>query len=430
MASFAKEGSKESGRIKCFQWNVLADGLSDDGFIVPLMGKGDRVPIAANSPSFKWDASAPFGMNISEETSASIADYISDSASFGSVVIPKVRAALKAVFGDAYADKVHMKPIGQYARAKASKEADVEFMGIASKVCADADQENKFVGIRDEYMRCLDAMDRKWNLRLHAENLSTFLSWERRGDAIAAKILKEDPDIITLQELDKFAFLQDRLKATYASSEELLEGVEDVYSASSPAHADYASYFAARRFAFAPKCNSTARKIAKGSGRKDPDDDGCALMWKADRFKCLEIRYHYYGFDVNEAPAAGSKLKGGGAIAAHLEERGDSKRRFWAIATHLESGDKEKDVDKRVVQVKSLAAFVNSCEGDAKILGMDGNAFPFLRSKYASTDVDNMYTTLSKLTQMENYEPLPGAVTVNKIRGVMSGQPYKIGAYQ
>ena len=118
----------------------------------------------------------------------------------------------------------------------------------------------------------------------------------------------------------------------------------------------------------------------------------------------------------------------------HLEERSGRKRRFWAFATHLESGDTESDEDKRVAQAASLAAFISNCGDGAKILGMDGNAFHgFDKGKYAPFDesaVDNMYTTLRKATGMENYPAVRGSVTVNKIRGVMSGQPYKIGAYQ
>ena len=108
-SSGTKSKKAESGDdIKCLQWNILADGLSEDGFIILLMGLGDRVPVNRGDAGaiFTWDGAEDYGMKISEETFAPLPEYIADSAMFGSTVVPKVRAALLAIFGkDAYADK-------------------------------------------------------------------------------------------------------------------------------------------------------------------------------------------------------------------------------------------------------------------------------------------------------------------------------------
>ena len=421
---------------RVLQWNMLAQGLSDDGFIVPLLESEEKNKVPKRINRFLFDSASPSG--IKTTALVPISEFITDTKVFTEAVIPSIRKSLKQVFGDKYKDKVHFKAIGQYVALEGNKKVFNEVMAGLNLNVRD---QTEFVRIRDSYDEAIKLFDRKWDLATHRENLRNFMSWDNRGDRIVSKIINENPDIITMQEVDRYGFLRERLKSKYSSG---LAPQDEPYA---KAHFDYNGHLNSRKHAFVPKLNSSCRRFAKD--KDNAEDDGSVIFWRKDRYECVSIHYHYF-FEKNifsDAKKIPKKSKGGGAVAVHLKDV-VANSDLWVFSTHLESGDKEVNENARVEQVEIFINFMEKCLGNSAscpvIVGMDGNSYRgYNTGDYGKKGVRNMYEKLHTMTkdrgfELKNYLHSIGAdekvkkklVSVNKIRGVLTAQPYKIGEYQ
>ena len=136
---------------------------------------------------------------------------------FGECVIPSIRKSLKEIFKKKYKDKNQFKTIGTYVVVdefdNEKFEEAMEDYGLEDEV-----DRVEYKRVRDSYKDAIRIFDNKWNLKVHRDNLSKFISWEKRGPTFIKRIMEEGPDIITMQEVDRFGFFLERLKDTYASS--------------------------------------------------------------------------------------------------------------------------------------------------------------------------------------------------------------------
>ena len=393
--------------LRVMQWNLLANALSLDGFLTPMVSTEFREALVKNPPS---DDPKPDPKN-----------YVpvnSDRTGFAVARYSKMLSDIKRI---------------------SSLNGDARISAIQS--------------FRDRY-----------DTATARRNLAYVVDRRRRTHAMMARIREVDPDIITVQELDTFVSLSAEMeKHGYTA----YTGRNAKYTplCDRPPGA-YASRLAcpSSTACFAPKSNSTAfgisaaraakpgarmsrsdvrslrdktegltasasspcatrRELTRlGSKIESIDDDGCAVFWKTSRLEAvgtptlLPIDTH----------------SGAASIALRDRVTGATMR---VVTTHLRSG--RKDTQKRALQVRSLRPLL---VGDPRvILGLDANADPFERP-IATGDAKKGHNTiglirafgmrscwdtaLSKAREQGQRFPY---VTVNKVRGAASDQPRKIG---
>ena len=302
-------------------------------------------------------------------------------------------------------------------------------------------------------------IDTDWDDFYNVKNLNameefiTTVGYPGRGPVMVKKLELVDADIITMQEMDKYTYFVDQLEE-YSSSigEEPYQrvGLSSVSKSrgkellvSSPS--DYEAYLARKDHAFIPKLNSTSYSLnpkkmestVDSVDPEEPDNDGSCIFWKEDRFNCLEIDYRLLQPEYENKKGI---FKATGIVYAQLCDKNDGTIAH-VFSTHLTSGNKDKEETVRVGEIQRVNQFIKEKFDNSKglhgqyiILGMDGNSY----QGFSAGDFDetcNMYSFLTK-EGLLNYEPVVPdddkhiTWSVNKIRGPMTNQIRKIGVYQ
>jgi hypothetical protein len=303
------------------------------------------------------------------------------------------------------------------------------------------------------------------------EKFISKVGYPGRGPVMVKKMELLEPDILTIQEMDKYKYFCDELLGYSSSvgdspyqrvgfsSVGKSRGTKFMVSSTD----DYEAYLAKKTHAFVPKLNSTcyslnpAKKVVsseeEGSPGEEmptmdpdePDDDGSCIFWKTDRFDCLEIDYHLLQSDYENKKGI---FKATGVVYAKLQDKKDGTIAH-VFSTHLTSGNKEQEEAERVKEIQRVNDFIKDktcgsdhsqtetdclADGHYIILGMDGNSY----QGFSVGDFDetcNMYSVLQE-SGLTNYHPLQEddddhiTWSVNKIRGPISDQVRKIGDYQ
>eukprot|EP00928_Gymnodinium_smaydae_P038842 TRINITY_DN26690_c0_g1_i1.p1 TRINITY_DN26690_c0_g1~~TRINITY_DN26690_c0_g1_i1.p1 ORF type:complete len:671 (-),score=80.09 TRINITY_DN26690_c0_g1_i1:227-2083(-) len=550
-------------------WNILADGLSIDGFVVPVTGVS--VTEIPKYESESWDScmdkensdaiyecltSAPPQKEVAPGSLGSLAEFIADQEKVKEYVITRMKRDMKkdmkafptecgdewkkvglSAVGLCAQDIVHVFQTSDYSKSR--KPLNVPEFKIScqysqdplctghltfesqsskvevSEVCKDAikkdvspkcqaalpEREKLRAVIRasveknvPRFVNVLELLNRKWNLLSFRTSLQELLSWGSnaradeardddgvaqkgpvkpgRGKALVEKIRNMDPDILALQELDHYRFMQDNLRPEYITTK--AKHAEARYTMEiGCGHQKWDKFSETEKdncmreptFARVTKFGSNAQKMHHTKPPKDSaewnDNDGVAIFWKQTRFNASRIDKMY--FDKKEA-------KGGGVVGVLLHDlkAPGGKHYVWAFTTHIDSGNSEKDEAARKTRMtgpktdttrgfaewlKELTDDVRSTIGSDAHLGivlmMDGNSYQgFAQGKV--TVKDNMYHDLVNQTGLENFElplgeadseekldiddrsdlPEKIAISVNKIRGVDTAQLHKLGEYQ
>lgn len=175
-----------------------------------------------------------------------------------------------------------------------------------------------------------------------------------------------------------------------------------------------------------------AQQLLESAGLEDPrslDDMGVAIFWKASRLEALELTLQPY-------PGGGK-----GIVQVKLQETAA----FVVMGTHLSSGDTLQDEDERLKrEVNCEGGLVHALQraqdlGDAVILCLDANSHPairaggesswkVLRQALGASVWDAFFDPQGAVVPAERPE-LDPPVTSNKVRGPLSAQAKKIGAH-
>ena len=166
-----------------------------------------------------------------------------------------------------------------------------------------------------------------------------------------------------------------------------------------------------------------------------------AIFWDTTKYTCNEIRKQTLKPRLNQDQIQ----KNAGIVAAQLqpkpEERGGGTASFWVVCTHLSSGNSQEVQEERAEEILVLRAFMETLkERDHNIpiiLGMDSNCDILHRNQTKAqtrpvTVQDDLLTPL----RMHNYttgmdmEEGKEFLSVVKMRGIGTNQPYKIGGLE
>mmetsp|Transcript_107819 Transcript_107819/g.310544 ORF Transcript_107819/g.310544 Transcript_107819/m.310544 type:complete len:570 (-) Transcript_107819:92-1801(-) len=174
------------------------------------------------------------------------------------------------------------------------------------------------------------------------------------------------------------------------------------------------------------------------------DDDGIAVFWREDRLTAEGFEVHFP-----------SPVWGCGVLEARLRTR-EGRRQVTVISAHLASGSKSADEDKRLSQEVAapggLADVVAKARRQASqvaahgqrpavVVALDANAYPQLRSKDGKSSVySSLRDAAGASVWDDHFGPngeelsaeagvLQAPVTSNKLRGPDSDQPRKIGEH-
>eukprot|EP00756_Hemistasia_phaeocysticola_P044953 Hpha_TRINITY_DN18729_c0_g1::TRINITY_DN18729_c0_g1_i1::g.47349::m.47349 len=435
--------------LRILQWNLLADGLSRDGFCVnPVMEQWpygrDKVPTTDGPP---------------EEFSSMLQEMLA---------------------------------ITQRAKRRAAAEREA---AEGNK----AELEERLEDIQEDKLEALAEFKRRFDTLETQQNLLRCVDWDGRLRRMLWVVGRVSPDIITMQEVDHLNELQAALEPLgYVCSVQTAPGQRAKHR---PLHiTSGAAALPSRQasgVAFSTKVGSEAlvqkleratesvglvatgavRELFEAAKLKPPnslkdavrrgpefasaggyeglfdhlrrnglsdlcsdsfDDDGSVVFWKADRFNLQSVSHCVFG----EKDGGGA---GEGAVKVSLHDRVADKD-VSVCTTHLKSGNKMDQEAGRVKQLRgpvcSDTGRCSSCiswAGDparpgAVIVAMDANSRPqfpgsetvwreFKRLGWASV-WDEFFCPE---TGAERVERTP--VTVNKLRGPSSGQTQKIGEH-
>lgn len=266
------------------------------------------------------------------------------------------------------------------------------------------------------------SMKEDWDKHLAREKaeLVKLTDWSIRGDRLVQGIAKHNPDVLVLQECDKYAFFCQRLaQLGYSSSAAGKASI--AYPALKASRlqpdADYLKAItevANQGIAFAPKKDSVARRLSeKEFGDDNADDDGVAIFWKEDRFEALKVEMCTFGDTSASA-----------AVQVHLKDR-SLHREVCILGFHLPSGKNQEELRHRCL--RQLFAWLPKSEGPPVVLGADMNSDVWFETQ------EGLGTSCSTiLTEEWNFRSVWDEVarlptTVLKMRGVASDQPGKWG---
>jgi len=178
--------------------------------------------------------------------------------------------------------------------------------------------------------------------------------------------------------------------------------------------------------------------LLKAAGISDPsclDDMGVAVFWLSHKFTAETFKLRTY-------PGGG-----GGLVQVRLRETVGDHRELLVIGTHLSSGDSIKDEQKRLdnevepTNDGCLRICAEECcaQGDAVILMLDANSSPqsvgldgsssCCRSLRGALGASVWDKDVDSVVASKTSEGLNAPVTTNKVRGPLSGQAKKIGAH-
>jgi endonuclease/exonuclease/phosphatase family metal-dependent hydrolase len=435
--------------IRVAQWNILADGLGQDGFVAT-----EFVPI--------------------RETSAATSKKYGAVEFMELIRIAKqedTKTGIMKALGDLKKAEKKLKKLPDASSADASKLKN-EITSLKETV-----SKSKLVKLKKQFERSpeLERID------------SEILDWNVRYSKIKALLLRTDPDVITFQEIDHVQqFLNDGIFSSkytclvdHTQTYETPFYAEDAHDQSKDTRRpdNYMSELLQRKAAFCPKSYSNAYNFRKKRPRPGThlDDDGVAIFWKKDRFEPLELGFLRY-------PTKEGDSKREGAVAVTLQHK-TSAQKIHVLTAHLPSGDetaKEQErlnvlrnpsaefLAQRVVRqgdkngvlawepapyqgkkFDGLLSFVqyysSMSETSRTIFALDTNSRPTFPLTEAGNQKTNVWNSILEQSDLESVwvqssildtdgkatnPKLPFVASVNKMRGPSSDQPTKIGEHQ
>ena len=207
LAAKRKPPPPPSSTVRVMQWNVLADGMSDDGFLVR--------------------------------------DVLGDDVEGGAVDV------------EALAELLSVK-------------------GVKGSRVDDAGEAFTSERARKNHAKVVD--------------------WQRRWTCICQMVETLQPDIITLQEFDRFAQAKAELATLgFSCAADDAPADYDLEEIRAVEKGDYEGYLrrlkSAQR-AFAPTVPSTCRNRAVKCGVPNPQDDGVAIFWRSERWRTCSWDLH------------------------------------------------------------------------------------------------------------------------------------------
>jgi len=428
------------------QWNVLADGLGQDGF---LSTEFSPIRESPSSNSKKYEASQ-FVLLVRQAKL--------DDAKSGAIQamnnLKKAEKKLKKMAPNKSADQTVLQ---QLKTDIASMKGTIE--------------KSKLVHLKQEFERSpeLERVD------------TEILDWNVRYSLMKALLLRTDPDIITFQEMDHLKqFLDD---ATFSSIYTCMVDPNCTYQ--TPTYGEdktkddrrpenFLPHLLQSKAAFCPKSYSNAYNFRKKRSPlgADLDDDGVAIFWKKDKFQPIELGFLHLPSKPGE-----SKTKGG-CLAVTLLHKA-SNQSINVLTAHLPAGDDVGKEQERLATLKNpSAAFVAQrlrrqdngawkqviYEANQKfdgiisfvkyysdrttdqtnprtVFALDTNSRPTFPLDEGKTNVWNsirqgcsklecIWVQNSFLDDNGNSTKYPIVASVNKMRGPSSDQPSKIGEHQ
>lgn len=166
------------------------------------------------------------------------------------------------------------------------------------------------------------------------------------------------------------------------------------------------------------------------------DDDGVAIFWRTDRFTADSMKVHLY-------PNGQS-----GALQVRLRENSYTGRHLVLLGAHLSSGDDLKAEDKRLSnEVNVSGGLRDICTAareahDTVVLSLDSNSHPqigaensgsscwsSLHGVFGASVWDSHFDKKGDALVCSSETSLDPPVSSNKLRGPLSTQPKKIGLH-
>jgi hypothetical protein len=257
--------------FKAMTWNILADGLSEDGFVMQRQGlhvragnAWDNCMVFPEKPTYAYEcltAEKHDSFASKAKRNASIAEFIVDQELFKSLVVKQVEETyIKARMYDTVKDlekcmfkshilKVYGTGLRQYIEGGFVDTAGdlvnseifkSKLKGVKEKALEDGDCQKigeplllslEYVSTWEKPLQILMNaalhLNDKWDLNAAKEETNTLLEWgstalaeeqqqftpsmQGRGMYLLGKIFKEKPDILAVQELDHYRLFQDQL---------------------------------------------------------------------------------------------------------------------------------------------------------------------------------------------------------------------------
>ena len=287
-----------------------------------------------------------------------------------------------------------------------------------------------------QFLKNIKTASKLYDTKDNQQTADKCLDWYERWVKIVNLIYSTRPDIIVFQEMDHYAeALIDLGCIGYSSTirEQYIEYMP-LWKNNRADKDTYIPLLEEQQYAFIPKLFSKARKFSLMRGVNDPDNDGCAIFWRSDRFNLEQLHFcQFYKYQSDEKDSDG-------AMAVVLRDIMTNEQ-MSVITTHLPSGaTTERELER-------LELLSNTEKGVFKkfilnlmkkvprtIVALDANSDPLETYGLNNTNTWKAFKKMHKLysiwgdyCKLKNAECRP--VTVNKIRGPTSNQPSKIGVH-
>ena len=366
--------------LSVLQWNILADGLANDGFLVPL-----SIDIIKKH-------------QIHQQLNITIEEY------YESQLVPfkNSEGFLKKNLMDLFNATNCLFLFFKLYHKKNVKEVDLKnWMANKESTIEKPDEWNvKKIGVefKENIHELIQNFKKTWFISIHIENIKQLIDVKKRKKKISSIVEEYKPDIMVFEEDD---YLED------------FNG--------------YSNEINGKRCKIS-KTNSTSKQLKLLRGDENPVDDGTSVYWKKEKFDAIEdYKLIYFDETVEQRT---------GIILVPLKEKQTNKS-ILIIGTHLGSGKSENNESYRVQQIekgfKNIKSLNYVDKFDCVILSMDGNSNPnFKTGKFEKEP--NMWNTLKSIIPLkgiwENGIDTNSIWSVNKFRGAASDQYRKIGEYE
>jgi len=363
-------GAGEKMRFRLMSWNVLAQGLVDDGFVLARTG----------------------------ESTEALCERLHITALVGK----KVREAHK----QAEPSRGKFKPDAGFA-----KEVVMDWADAPSVLKEDWDG----------------------HLAKEKQDLMDLSNWASRGPRIVDEIVRERPDVVVLHECDKYDFFCEAL-AVHGYTSSASGSTEAYNSLKTERLKQDADYCASLQdlvragLAFAPRRDSPARRFATkaaamaGDTSCVPDDDGTAVFWRHDTFKVVGITVCAFDDKVDTA-----------AIKVRLAKEG-SGHEVDILGFHLPSGPEKENRRHMCLREllgwyrETSIATAGAQQGDvALVLAADLNSDVWFDHEVGDGTCSHRILTEEWGLQSMWQDQVALPASVLKMRGVASNQPTKWG---
>lgn len=246
--------------------------------------------------------------------------------------------------------------------------------------------------------------------------LEKLIAYHNRLPKIISHINEVNPDIIAIQEVDCFKQIHALLTPlgyTCGPGEFKTLTNQDYTNVKN----NYNKFN--QNIAYASKFNSTCYNIGKTNNIPNSENDGCAIFWKADKFNMTSIDKFPFHNDKKQKICGAVKV----TLSHHTHPL--TPKDITILTTHIPSGDRIKNEKNRldVIEIMKKEEFFNPT-GNVMFL-IDANSppnFPYTKGQL------NVYHTLLKMYKNEVSQSYTN-ISVNKMRGIDSNQPEKIGIH-